>query len=279
MEHEIFTKPAEYPIIICKRCQIGVRPSEISAHIQGTQHRLGLATGRQLQQAIQQWNRVQECESWKVPTAVYKPIPGLPVQTDGLLCTQTPECDYVVRNIEVMKRHWRAKHSWKPASSKGRLRARARDTGQQQLQQFSRTVPYQQVFNQGTGRHYIHVQGQQPSGPVGQPTQPIQPDQPVQQASQIHAELDKIEELYQQHINQPIQIEAGQRDEANPWLRRTQWAVYLAGLNPDELVQCVQQPDPEDRSEEALTISAIWDSMAAVARMSQKVSARVGHTI
>ncbi|OQE13816.1 hypothetical protein PENFLA_c043G10841, partial [Penicillium flavigenum] len=67
-----------------------------------------------------------------------------------------------------------------------------------------------------------------------------------------------MEELYQQHIHQPIQIEAGQRDEANPWLRRTQWA---------------------DQSEEALTTAAIWDSMAAVARISQKVSARVGHTI
>lgn len=149
-----------------------------------------------------------------------------------------------------MKRQWRKKHGWKPGSSKDRPRAAACDTAQQQVHQFSRTVTCQQAFNQGIGRHYIHVQGHRPSESAGLP---VQAEQPVQQASQIHAELDKIEELYQQHINQPIQIEAGQRDEANPWLRRTQWAVYLAGLNPDNLVQCVQQPGPEDQSEEAST--------------------------
>lgn len=276
MEDQIFTKPQEFPIITCKQCYIGVRPSQINSHVQGAQHRLGLPVGRQLQQAIQQWPRVQECERWVVPTTVNQPIPGLTVHTDGIICTREPECGYVVRSTDVIKQHWRKAHGWTPASSKGRPRTAARDTAQQQVHQFSRTVTYQQAFNQGTGRHYIHVQGDRSSEPAGQP---VQAEQPVQQASQIHAELDKIEELYQQHINQPIQIEAGQRDEANPWLRRTQWAVYLSGLNPDDLVQCVQQPDPEDRSEAALTTAAIWDSMAAVARMSQKVSARVGHTI
>ena len=275
MENQIFTKPGEFPIIICKQCQIGVRPSEISRHIQGAQHRLGLPTGRQLQHAIQQWNRVQECEHWEVPNTVHDPIHGLPVHTDGLLCTRTSECGYVVRSVDVMKRHWREKHGWKPSSSKVRPRTAARDSAQQQVQQFSRAVVYQQAFNQGTGRHYIHVQGR--GHRITRTSDPV--EEPIQQASQIHAELDKMEELYRQYIDRPIQIEAGQRDEANPWLRRTQWAVYLAGLNPDDLVQCVQQPDPEDRSKEALTTAAIWDSMAAVARMSQKVSARVGHTI
>jgi hypothetical protein len=172
-----------------------------------------------------------------------------------------------------MKQHWRIAHGWTAASSKGRPRAIARQSTQEQIQQFSRIVTCQQAFNHGIGKHYIHILGHATCDPAAQPSQP------VPQASQIHAELDKIEELYQQHITQPIQIEAGQRDEANPWLRRTQWAVYLAGLNPDDLVQCVQQPDPEDQSEEALTTAAIWDSMAAVARISQKVSARVGHTI
>src|SRR5699024_182857 len=73
--------------------------------------------------------------------------------------------------------------------------------------------------------------------------------------------------------------EAGKRDEANPWLRRTQWAVYLAGLDPQRLVDCVQRPDEADSTDDNQAAAAIWDSMEAVARMSQKVSSRAGHMI
>ncbi|KAJ5567849.1 hypothetical protein N7535_007155 [Penicillium sp. DV-2018c] len=61
----------------------------------------------------------------------------------------------------------------------------------------------------------------------------------------------------------------------------TRWTVYFRDLDPLELIQCVQQPVPEDQSEEALTTAAIWASMAAVARMSQKLCAdvRVGRNI
>jgi hypothetical protein len=110
MENRLFSKSDKFPIITCKECEIGVRPSEISRHIQGTQHRLGLPTGRQLQHAIQQWNGLQECEHWEVLTAVNRPIPGLTVHHDGILCMGEPECGYVVRSIDVMKQHWRNPH-------------------------------------------------------------------------------------------------------------------------------------------------------------------------
>ena len=96
MENQLFSQLEELPIIICRRCEIWFRPSQISSHVQGAQHRLGLPTGRELQRAIQQWDRVQECENWEVPTTVHDPIPGLPVHIDGIFCTRTPECGYVV---------------------------------------------------------------------------------------------------------------------------------------------------------------------------------------
>jgi hypothetical protein len=77
---------------------------------------------------------------------------------------------------------------------------------------------------------------------------------------------------------QPTVIEAGERDEANPWLRRTQWAVYLAGLDPARLIESVQRPSEAD-SHFNRAATAIWDSMAAVARISQKVSSSAGHMI
>ncbi|KAJ5462445.1 hypothetical protein N7530_010650 [Penicillium desertorum] len=99
-------------------------------------------------------------------TTVSDSIPGLPIHTDGILCTRTPECGYAVRSAEFMKRRWREKHGWTPASGKGRPRIAARNTALQQVQQFSRMVEYQQAFEQGPGRHYIHVQGHRSPSPL-----------------------------------------------------------------------------------------------------------------
>ena len=51
--------------------------------------------------------------------------------------------------------------------------------------------------------------------------------------------MAQLEDAFTEQQAQRTVIEAGERDEANPWLRRTQWAVYLAGLDPAQLVECV----------------------------------------
>ncbi|KOS46392.1 hypothetical protein ACN38_g2612 [Penicillium nordicum] len=55
-----------------------------------------------------------------------------------------------------------------------------RDAAQQQVQQFSRTVACQQVFDQGPSRHCIHIHGHRTAEPdSGEP--------PIPEASHIRA--------------------------------------------------------------------------------------------
>jgi hypothetical protein len=37
-------------------------------------------------------------------------------------------------------------------------------------------------------------------------------------------------------------IQAGERDEVNPWLERTQWLPYLVGMERAELMACIEGP-------------------------------------
>jgi hypothetical protein len=52
-------------------------------------------------------------------------------------------------------------------------------------------------------------------------------------------------------------IQEGPANEVNPWLERTGWEPYLAGLDPTKLVQCVSAPDEEEEPINA----AIWQIM------------------
>jgi hypothetical protein len=47
-------------------------------------------------------------------------------------------------------------------------------------------------------------------------------------------------------------IQAGERNEVNPWLERTQWLPYLVGMERPELMACVEEPvaEPNPRQEQ-----------------------------
>ena len=273
MEDQLFTRPHEVPIIICKKCQYAVRPKEIIRHLQSTHHRIPLATARQISEAIHQWDKVQECDQWTVPNTVTESIPGLPIYTDGIQCIRDPQCHFVARTVTTMTKHWRTKHQWSALHGPGPQRAQHRTTAEQDFQQATVMVPCQRAFTQGTGSHYIHVQ--HPGLGRTAEMEPVDTPQP----HVVNQLVAQMEEAFTEQQAQRTVIEAGERDEANPWLRRTQWAVYLAGVDPQQLVDCVQRPDEADTSDDNQAAAAIWDSMEAVARMSQKVSSRAGHMI
>ncbi|KAJ5111689.1 hypothetical protein NUU61_001319 [Penicillium alfredii] len=52
-------------------------------------------------------------------------------------------------------------------------------------------------------------------------------------------------------------IQAGEVDEADPWLRRTQWAVYLDEVELDAL-SAITVPPAEDADGIEATVRAIW---------------------
>jgi hypothetical protein len=69
--------------------------------------------------------------------------------------------------------------------------------------------------------------------------------------------IDEIELAFTEESELPHVIEAGERDDANPWLRRTQWAVYLRGIDPQHLIDCVHAPDADSSDLTEIAASAI----------------------
>jgi hypothetical protein len=168
-----------------------------------------------------------------------------------------------------MRKHWREQHAWvAPGNRSGRRKPQGPSAAEQQIQQFTRVIRCQRAFTQGPGSHYIRVQ-----------TEAI-PEADSLPAPEISDRLiEQIEQAFTERQGLPQLIEAGQRDEANPWLRRTQWAVYLQGINPQHLIDSVQAPDADSADPTELAACAIWDSMAAVARISQLICTKTSHTI
>ena len=273
MENQLFTHSHEVPIIVCNKCKHAVRPKEIVKHLQGTHHRIPFTTVKQVNNAIQQWDGIAECEQWTVPTTVSNSIPGLPIYTNGILCTRSPFCDFVARTAATITKHWRTEHQWSAPRGPGYARHQERSAAKQDFMQATKVVSCQRAFMQGAGSHYIHVE----CPGLGSTVDIEAEDTPQPHAvDQLVAQLEDA--FTEQQAHRTV-IEAGERDEANPWLRRTQWAVYLAGLDPQQLVDCVQRPGETDTTADDQAAAAIWDSMEAVARMSQKVSSRAGHMI
>jgi hypothetical protein len=82
-------------------------------------------------------------------------------------------------------------------------------------------VVCQRLFKHGHGSHYMHVR--QP-GPDYEPA-PLPP-----RADLVQELMQQLEQTYaDSQASDDHTIQPGPINEANPWLRRTQWATYLQG--------------------------------------------------
>jgi hypothetical protein len=57
-----------------------------------------------------------------LPRELDEPIPELPVYPDGLLWQRDRQCQYTVRSLVTMRRHWREQHRWVIQSRLGKAR-------------------------------------------------------------------------------------------------------------------------------------------------------------
>jgi hypothetical protein len=68
--------------------------------------------------------------------------------------------------------------------------------------------------------------------------------------AQVGAEMAKAWERAEKHAESTFQ--AGEREEVNPWVERTQWLQYLVGMERAELMACIEEtvakPDVGDRA-------------------------------
>ena len=56
-------------------------------------------------------------------------------------------------------------------------------------------------------------------------------------------------------------IQAGELQDANPWLQRTRWARYLAEVYPQDLLDVVATPGADEMDETRQATRVIWDTI------------------
>lgn len=102
--HEIFHVNTEFRVLICQKCQYGVRPGHIESHLRGTAHRIPVTWAWYIKNIVQQWDHIDnepEVDIW--PRQIDQPIPELPIYNDGILCRQYQV--YICRQTRTIKGH------------------------------------------------------------------------------------------------------------------------------------------------------------------------------
>lgn len=69
------------------------------------------------------------------------------------------------------------------------------------------------------------------------------PSAPIHPASQVANAIDEIDAIFTQQQQQPAVIQAGDIDEASPWLDRTGWAGIWPARRPSSC-GCASRPPP-----------------------------------
>ena len=125
----------------------------------------------------------------------------------------------------------------------------------------------QRLFGSRHGSQYFEVQppSQEREGPS---TVPVDSEAAW---ARVGAEMAKAWERVEKQAASTIQ--AGERDEVNPWVERTQWLPYLVGMERADLMACIEEPvaepDPRSNQESEPVEAAIWAAMAGLTRYSQ----------
>jgi hypothetical protein len=269
-----FQHLAGYSIAICKDCRHGVLPSHIKSHLHRA-HKVKDKQAENIAERVRSWAGLIECASEiQVPSQVIPPISQLPVYSDGLLCQlDAARCCKIFQSIDVIKKHWREVHNWVIGSKGGHLSQAAQKEIQLRIDKACRHVHCQRLLIQGPGSQYFQVQPPNDDDPAI-----LSVDDDAAWA-RVGAEIAKAWERVERQVASTIQ--AGERDEVNPWVERTQWLLYLVGMERADLLACIKEPvaEPDPRSDdEAKPVeAAIWEAMDGLTRFSQaSVIERVG---
>jgi hypothetical protein len=116
-----------------------------------------------------------------------------------------------------MRNHWKTAHHWSVAEKGGQPSQIARRRIQARGQQGSRAVHCQRLFVQGQGSQYFEVQ---PPSQEGEDLSIVPVDGKTAWA-RVGAEMAKARERVKKQAASTVQ--AGERNEVNPWVERTQW--------------------------------------------------------
>ncbi|KAF1818794.1 uncharacterized protein K489DRAFT_326976, partial [Dissoconium aciculare CBS 342.82] len=292
MASEYFEYEREWQLAVCRECRVAIWPAHAAAHLRGPVHRVPGAKAQQAADELQAWpGIVNHVSQFAIPIHVDRPVPALALYMDGIQCRLEPTtCRYINRSMRGIQEHWRTCHQWSVRSGRGggSGAAKARDVEAAKARACA-PLQCQRFFAQGPHSSYVEVR---------QPQQDPDPGAAPAASSSNSTEAAWLQiwkqasEAFDAGVAQAGRtITEGGMNEANPWLRRTGWAPYLAGQQRDELLQLVEapaeQPDeqtsagaasPEAAQRERIA-RAVWNAMAGVARASQATVTESGMMI
>ena len=174
-----------------------------------------------------------------MPVIVDNPVQQLPTYDDGQKCILQPErCQYICRTQEGLRKHWRIVHQWKVGRGRGGGSGAAKSQAVQDRRNTAlRRVRCQRLFAQGPHSRYFEVRQ-----PETAPAEQEQPDSSIERTwTKAWARANKLFD----EIQASTTIAEGEKDEVNPWLRRTGWLPYLKEIDREELLQSIRQPETE----------------------------------
>ncbi|KAF1807827.1 hypothetical protein P152DRAFT_367094, partial [Eremomyces bilateralis CBS 781.70] len=197
--YDYFTRIPVFGLIVCNECKYCVWPKDVAGHLSGPHHKLKRAQSQEIASAVHRWRGLtRSYEELQVPYTVDKPINALPLYEDGFMCIKG-DCRKIFRGRPVIIEHWRTEHKWTVTERQRKGRAgrpgkTEKDIVQRRFEAATEKVLYQRFFPSRYSSQYFR------------------------KAEQKFQEIEK-------RIR--TRIEAGEKDEANPWLERTGWAKYL----------------------------------------------------
>jgi hypothetical protein len=264
---ELFFTNSEFQVVICRKCEHAVRRDNIITHLTGTNHRVPRTVARYIESCVQQWDHIEDqpnISHW--PTQIDSPIPRLTVFDDGLLCLRCER--YICRTMQSLRVHWQRVHEWSPSTHEGRPKPSETARIQAEIKTSCQSVLCQRIFKHGSGSQFIAIRQPDP-----QRAEPVPPMDAIQQLVQRVRAFQAQQARSQQTI-----IQAGEIDEATPWLNRTGWVRYLQGISSALLVQSMERPDEDAEGPEGAAW-AIWQAMERLAIVSQQITRASGFLV
>lgn len=274
---DLFSWQPNYEILICRRCRSGVRSSHLLTHLTRRPHTLQHAVAQNLilrTKALWPLLKVAPDDlPEEPPRSILGPIPELQLYRDGKWCRLTSDCLFIGRTMPSLKYHWQTQHGWSPYKHHGRPRQTIVRATEAIIRAKYEDVCCQRFYTRGPGSFFVRVECPPPGREPGT-------DTVVRQRSQIALDLvQATEEIFQQSQQaDETLIQAGEVNEASPWLQRTQWPVYLKGIPGHWLLGLIETPEANAEGTEAV-VRLLWDTMFTLACVSQRVTQLTGHSL
>jgi hypothetical protein len=262
----------EFRVIICKKCQYAVLPSQIDSHFtpkrphgyKKEERRRIIGRVAEIDNLIQDEEALKQCE-FTFPLDTVEPITALAApQVNGFRCTfEVPEkgtCPYVCNCIRQMQEHSWEVHGWKSTNKGGRPKKNTVTVIHPVPWRSS--VQCQRFFKQGAKSGFFEV-----GRSIERDRAHVKP--PESQWEKLEKEIDQGRLRVKEAQRRKIEA-MNESMEPNPWLRHTGWVQHLGHLDPVELQALVRAVIEEEEPE----LHIVHEAFHSMIRSAQSIAVK-----